>query len=117
MKWALRRHDSMATAVITYAGDVSRGMNKLFPDANDLRKIGNASLFAVFAAPPARRNTNISMAICINWGRICISAIWNRAVFSEQDCSEFLELYKIGWQQWCEAEESHRGVYAEQETV
>ncbi len=117
MKWALRHQNSMATAVITYAGDVSRGMSKLFPEVNELRKVGSASLFSIMAAPPARRNTNISLAICINWGRICISAIWNRTDFSEQDCSEFLELYKTGWRQWCEAEESHSGVYAEKETV
>ena len=117
MKWALRHSDSMATAVITYAGDMSRGVNKLFPELNELRSVGSASLFSVAGAPPARRNTNVSLAICINWGRICISASWNRSVFTEQDCREFLELYKIGWQQWCEAEESLRGVYAEPETV
>lgn len=117
MKWALARSDSMATAVITYTGDVSRGLNKLFPEVNELRSVGSASLFAIAGAPPVRRNTNISLAICINWGRICISASWNRSVFTGQDCSEFLELYKSGWQQWCEAEESLRGVYAEPETV
>jgi len=85
---------------------VDAGMSKLFPEVNEFRSFGSASLFAITAAPRARRNTNISMAICINWGRICISAIWNRSVFTEQDCREFLELYKIGWQQWCEAEES-----------
>ena len=117
MKWALSRSDSMATAVITYTGDVSRGMNKLFPEVNELRSVGSASLFSIAGAPPTRRNTNISLAICINWGRICISASWNRSVFTEQDCSAFLELYKSGWQQWCEAEESLRGVYAEPGTV
>ena len=117
MRWALGKHDSMATAVITYAGDVSRGMSKMFPEANDLRKVGSALLYSITAAPPVRRNTNVSMAICINWGKICISAMWNRAFFTEQDCREFLELYKIGWQQWCEAEESQMGVYAEPETV
>lgn len=117
VKWVLKQNASMATAVITYTGDISRGMSKLFPEENELRKIGSASLTSIMAAPPARRNTNISMAICINWGRICISAAWNRAVFSEEDCREFLELYKIGWQQWCESEESRRGVYAKTEIV
>lgn len=117
MKWAVEKHNSMATVAITYAGDVSRGMSKLFPEVNELRRIGTASLFSIMAAPPARRNTNLSMALCINWGRICISAIWNRSVFNEQDCREFLELYKIGWQDWCAAEESRVGVYAEPEAV
>ncbi len=117
MKWVLRNQNSMATAVISYVGDISRGMNKLFPELNELRSVGNASLFSIMAAPPTRRNTNISMAICINWGRICISANWNRSVFTEQDCRAFLELYRTGWQQWIRDEGSNVDEYAEPKTV
>jgi hypothetical protein len=97
MKWALRQHNSMATVAITYTGDLSRGMGKLFPEVNELLTVGNAALCSTMGAPPPRRNTNVSMAICINWGRICISA--------------------MGWQQWCEAEESRANVYPEPATV
>ncbi len=117
MKWILNHSNSMATAAITYTGDISRGMDKQFPEVNELRIVGSAALFQVVGAPPARRNTNIALSICINWGRICISAMWDRTVFTEQDCREFLELYRSGWQQWCEAEESAVGVYAEPESV
>lgn len=117
MKWALRQHHSMATAVITYTGDLSRGMSKLFPEVNEQRTVGNSTLSSTIGAPPPRRNTNISMAVCINWGRICFSAMWNRSVFTEQDCREFLDLYKFGWQEWCETQESNSGVYAETNTA
>lgn len=94
-----------------------RGMNTRSPEVNELRTVGSTALFQIVGAPPARRNTNIALPVCINSGRICISAMWDRTDFTQQDCREFLELYKIGWQQWCEAEESSVGVYAEPETV
>ncbi len=117
MRWALARHKSMATAALTYTGDLARGMTRLFPGVDDHLRVGNALLSSTMGAPPVRQNTNISMAVCINWGQICIAAMWDRTVFSKRDCQDFLELYKLGWYQWCEAEESLSSRYAGQETV
>jgi len=105
MRWGLSRSNSMATAVITYVGDVSRGMDRVFPDKECTRPIGDAVLTSIMGAPPVRRNTNISLGLCINWGQINISAAWNRQVMTGRECEKFLELYKIGWQRWCDDEE------------
>ncbi len=102
-RWALRNSNCMATAVITYTGDLSRGMNKLFPDVGEFRRIGNALLQSVSGGPPVRRNTNISLGLCINWGQIHISAARNRTAFSARDCEEFLSLYHNGWHDWVTA--------------
>ncbi len=105
MRWGLRQSHSMATAVITYVGDVSRGMDRVFPDKDFTRPIGDAVLTNITAAPPVRRNTNIAIGLCINWGQINISAAWNRQVMNARDCQKFLELYETGWQRWCDEEE------------
>ena len=105
MRWGLSKSNSMATAVLTYVGDVSRGMNRIFPEIDGGRPIGDAVLQSVMASPPVRRNTNIAIGLCVNWGQIYFSASWNRAQFSGRDCEKFLELYKTGWQRWCDDKE------------
>ncbi|MDX1929974.1 MAG: hypothetical protein SFV81_25835, partial [Pirellulaceae bacterium] len=92
-------------------------MTRLFPASNELLTVGNALLFSTMGAPPPRGDTNISMAICLNWGRICFSATWNRAVFSGQDCYDFLELYKKGWEEWVKAGEMRANIESEPQTV
>jgi hypothetical protein len=104
-RWGLGRTDSMATAVLTYVGDVTRGTYRAFPAVNNTRPIGDAVLTAILAAPPVRRNTNVAIGLGVNWGQITISASWNRTVMTGRDCEKFLELYKTGWQRWCEDEE------------
>ena len=54
MRWIIRRSRNMATAVLTYAGDVSRGMQKYFPEQNGTRIVGDVHLDKILAAPPVR---------------------------------------------------------------
>jgi hypothetical protein len=100
MRWALKRSRNMATAVLTYVGDVSRGMQKYFPEEEGIRIVGDARLDKILAAPPTRDNTHISIGLCINWGRLCVSAAWNRDGLTRQQCQEFLQLYYSRWQMW-----------------
>ncbi len=102
MRWGLRRSDTMATAVLTYVGDVTRGTNRAFPAVGNTRPIGDATLTTILGAPPVRRNTNIAIGLGINWERVTISASWNRFAMTASDCEKFIELYKIGWQRWCD---------------
>ena len=44
MQWGLRRSDSMATAVLTYVGDVTRGTYRAFPVVDNTRPVGDAIL-------------------------------------------------------------------------
>ncbi|MCC9654800.1 hypothetical protein [Rhodopirellula halodulae] len=99
-RWAIRKSRRMTTSVLTYAGDISRGMKNRFPEVDGQRQIGDARLTDVLAAPPPRDNTNISLAICVNWGRICISASWNRNLWNATTTDEFLELYAQNWRSW-----------------
>jgi hypothetical protein len=104
MKWALKRHRRMATAVLTYAGDISRGMKRHFPEQDGVRLIGDARLANILAVPPARENTNVSLGLCVNWGQLCFSAAWNRDAFSPQQCREFLDQYVTLWTDWLDLE-------------
>jgi hypothetical protein len=100
MRWLMRRSHRMATSVLTYTGDVLRGTQKLFPVEGDHRVIGDARLKNTLVAPPVRRNTNISLGLCVNWGQLCISAAWNRESFTAQDCEAFLAAYQAAWLAW-----------------
>lgn len=100
MKWLLRHHHHMATSVLTYTGDIARGMKSHFPETDGKRRIGDSYLQNILIAPPARRGTNVSLGLCINWGQICISANWNREVFSRDDCRLFLTEYADAWRRW-----------------
>ncbi|MEM8736330.1 MAG: hypothetical protein AAGG44_19025, partial [Planctomycetota bacterium] len=99
-KWLLSKSNRMATSLLTYTGDISRGMKKYFPEQNGCRLIGNARLRNILVAPPVRRNTNISLGLCVNWGKLCFSAAWNRDAFRAQDCEQFLEAYRQCWTRW-----------------
>ena len=105
MRLGLSRSRLMATAVLTYVGDVTRGTNRAFPAGDDTRPIGDATLTAILGAPPVRGDTNIAIGLGVNWGQINISAAWNRRAMSAEDCEKFLELYKSGWQRWCDEKE------------
>jgi hypothetical protein len=100
MKWAIGRSRNMATTVLTYAGDVSRGIQKYFPELSGSRLVGDVRLDKIVAAPPVRDNTHWSLGLCINWGQLCISAAWNRQVFSRQDCQQLMQLYQSRWLHW-----------------
>lgn len=100
MRWTIGRSHRMATVVVTYAGELARGMSKLFPQSDGVRLVGNVRLTAIHAAPPVRRNTNVSIAICVNWGEIMISAAFNHTAFSRLDCKAFLELYHQQWRDY-----------------
>lgn len=100
MQWAIRRSRRMATAVLTYAGDVSRGIHKYFPEQDGARIVGNTRLDKILAAPPVRENTHWSLGLCINWGQLCISSAWNREALSRQQCVDLLKLYESRWIAW-----------------
>ncbi|MEZ6135101.1 MAG: hypothetical protein R3C53_09350 [Pirellulaceae bacterium] len=100
LRWGLRRSRNMSTTVLTYAGDLMRGLGKQFPKDGHSRLMGDARLVSILAAPPVRENTNISLGLCVNWGELSLSALWNRQVFSAQDCRDFLELYQQNWLNW-----------------
>ncbi|MEM6778364.1 MAG: hypothetical protein AAF670_11965 [Planctomycetota bacterium] len=100
MKALLRRGNRMCTSVLTYTGDISRGLKRIFPEENGRRRVGDVDLERILVAPPARRNTNITFGLCINWGQICLSANWNRLAMSEADCVEFLAIYAEAWRAW-----------------
>ncbi len=105
MKWVINHSRRMATAVLTYMGDVSRGLQRYFPECDGARVVGDTQISNVYAAAPIRENTNISLALCINWGQLCFSAAWNRAVFTPRECEEFLAEYVAAWRQWLKSPE------------
>lgn len=95
-KWfrrAINYSRNMTTTVLTYTGDISRGMKNYFPEKDGRRQVGDSYLEHIFVAPPAHENTNITLGVCINWGQICISANWNRAEITAEECHEFLQLF------------------------
>lgn len=100
MKWVINRNRNMATAVLTYGGDVMRGMQRYLPEQDGYRIVGDARLSAVIAAPPVRDNTHISIGLCSNWGQVCIAANWNRDGLTRQQCADFLRLYQSRWIEW-----------------
>ncbi|MDA8743488.1 hypothetical protein N9N28_02540 [Rubripirellula amarantea] len=91
---------NMTTSVLTYTGDIARGMKNHFPEEDGRRKIGDSYLENILIAPPARENTNITMGLCINWGQICISANWNRTAITREECGEFLKIYASAMIEW-----------------
>jgi hypothetical protein len=102
MKWALKRSRHMCTAVLTYAGNVSRGMQRHFPQVDGTRVMGDARLKNAFVAPPVRAQTNVSLGLCVNWGQLCISAAWNRDALTGTECQAFIDMYRNGWLEWLE---------------
>ncbi len=100
MRWAIRRSRNMATSVLTYVGDTSRGMQRYFPEVDGVRLIGDTRLDAILGAPPVRDNTNWSVGLCVNWGQLCISAAWNRDALTRKQCAELLSLYHSRWLNW-----------------
>ncbi len=100
MKRAIRWSHHMSTSALTYAGDISRGMKHEFPERDGRRRIGDVDLAKILIVPPARRGTNVTLGLCVNWGQICISANWNRTAFTAADCREFLDRYGRAWEAW-----------------
>lgn len=100
MRWAIRHSRNMATAVLTYVGDTSRGMQRYFPEQNGVRLVGDVRLDTILGAPPVRDNTNWSVGVCVNWGQLCISAAWNRDALTRKQCAELLGLYHARWLNW-----------------
>ena len=97
---AVRYSRNMSTSVLTYTGDIARGMKNHFPEEDGRRKVGDSYLENILIAPPARQHTNITLGICINWGQICISANWNRNEITGQQCQQFLQLYADATAEW-----------------
>lgn len=102
MKWGISKSRNMSTAVLTYAGDVCRGMKKFLPEQDGARMVGDARMTNIMAAPPVRENTNIALGLCINWGQLCVSAAWNRDVLSAEECRQFLVMYESKWRAWAD---------------
>lgn len=96
----IRWNRNMCTSVLTYTGDITRGMKNYFPEENGRRRVGDSHLENILIAPPARENTNISMGVCINWGQICLSVNWNRVEMSDRDSTEFLQIYADAMSEW-----------------
>lgn len=100
MRWVIDHSRQMATCVLTYTGDLSRGMKKFFPESDGQLQIGDASLRNAFGSPPARDGTNVSLGVCINWGQLCICASWNRDTWDAATTDQFLEAYANNWRRW-----------------
>ena len=103
LKRALHRKASrnMSTSVLTYTGDITRGMKSYFPEVDGRRRIGDTLLENILIAPPTRENTNITLGVCINWGQICVSANWNRNILSAEDCNAFLQIFAQEMKLFC----------------
>lgn len=97
---AIHHSRNMSTSVLTYTGDIARGMKNHFPEHDGRRKVGDSFLENILIAPPARQHTNITLGICINWGQICVSANWNRGEITGQQCQQFLQLYADATAEW-----------------
>ncbi|MEM9825358.1 MAG: hypothetical protein AAF958_02155 [Planctomycetota bacterium] len=104
--WWFRRliamHHNMMTCVLTYAGDISRGLGKSLPIRDGKLDVGDCSLEHIYAAPPARRGSRLGVALCINWGKICFSANYDRRYLSRDDTQLFLNRYADSWSRWAE---------------
>ncbi|GAB5403841.1 MAG: hypothetical protein Aurels2KO_20720 [Aureliella sp.] len=102
--WAMRRmlssHNCMATTVLTYTGDIARGLARGFTVDDSGLSIGNCKLLRIGAAPPARLNTNVAIGLCQNWGRLCFSASYWAEQFRREDCERFLAEYVGRWNAW-----------------
>lgn len=66
LKLGLRKSRRLATAVLTYAGEISRGLGRSFPEVDGRRIIDDNSLVKLQAAHPVRDNASISVGMCIN---------------------------------------------------
>lgn len=100
MRWVIGKSRRMTTSVLTYAGDISRGMKNHFPEVDGRRQVGDALLSNVLICPPPRQHANVSLGLCVNWGQICVSASWNRNVFDAPMTDRFLKLYAQQWHNW-----------------
>lgn len=96
-KWLLSRCQHMATAVLTYSGDIHRGLSRMFKEEDGRLRVGEALCEDVLAAPPARLNTNIALGLCLSRGRICISASWNREALTPDEAQLFFDGYVEAW--------------------
>ncbi|WDQ17657.1 hypothetical protein [Rhodopirellula sp. P2] len=105
MRWVIGHSRQMTTSVLTYTGDLSRGMRKFFPEVDGQLQIGDATLRNALGSPPAREGTNVSLGICINWGQICVSASWNREAWDAATTDQFLEAYTNNWRHWLQRRE------------
>jgi len=105
MRWVIDKSRHMTTSVLTYTGDLSRGMKKFFPESDGQLKIGDAYLRNVFGSPPGREGTNVAVGVCINWGQICISASWNRQAWDAATTDQFLQTYASNWRAWLKRQE------------
>ena len=102
LKWATRCSRNMATSVITYSGDVSRGLKHHLPETDGKRDVGDALLENIFLVPPTRDHTNVTLGACINGGRLCVSANWNRNAWDRSACESFLAMYAEELEKWVE---------------
>jgi NRPS condensation-like uncharacterized protein len=100
---AIRFNRNMSTSVLTYTGDIARGMKSHFPEVDGRRRVGDSFLENILIAPPARQNTNIALGMCINWGQICVSANWNRAEINADQCQQFLRHFADATAEWLTA--------------
>jgi len=104
MRWVINHSRRMATVVLTYTGDLSRGLQRYFPERDGVKIVGDTQVTHVYAAPPVREHTNITIGLCVNWGQLSFCAAWNRAVLTPSECEQFLQQYVDAWQAWLSAE-------------
>lgn len=100
MRWLLSNSSCMATAVLTYTGEISRGLSRQLPVENETLVVGPARLRRIGAAPPARLNTKVAVGLCQNWGKLCFSASYCAAQFSRPAADQFLREYVGQWSSW-----------------
>ncbi|MEM9367014.1 MAG: hypothetical protein AAGD07_13555 [Planctomycetota bacterium] len=105
MRWATRRFRNMSTVVLTYAGDVMRGLSRVFPDTVDHngqpgRQVGDCVLTDVFITPPPRDGNRASLGICFNGGRMSFSLAYDPRHWDRDRADAFLGRYHGVWQDW-----------------
>ncbi|MEO1615799.1 MAG: hypothetical protein AAFV88_08130 [Planctomycetota bacterium] len=94
---------NMATAVMTYAGDLARGLTESLPKNDGRLVVGDTEIERVVGAPPARENTNLTFGVYRNWGRIGLSVSWSRKELSRADARVFLEQFASELKRWGES--------------
>lgn len=100
MRWLLSSSSCMATAVLTYTGEISRGLSRQLPVENETAVVGPARLRRIGAAPPARMNTKVAIGLSQNWGKLCFSASYCASQFSRSAADQFLREYVSHWSSW-----------------
>lgn len=93
LRFFTRRRASMSTSVLTFAGDIARGLKHYFPEVDGRRQIGDVGLTHLHLAPPARPGTSITLGLCITNGRLSVSANWDRGQIERSEVERFMDRF------------------------